>query len=785
MAIFNYRRFKISLDPDSKKVQGLQTGDIVRRQYFDGEKTIYGLMCVLSYGLETLPRSKQGDQSSYFIGALLDGSEPKDGELLDFARVTNLFDTRRSGAIYMTADNDDAPYMDVVGDLAKRVSLCWPESAGLSENIDSKSQYVLNDSTLGTISYSDGDGERSRIGTITKNATAGTVGIKQDFYEFVQNPNRILISYKIKSSKNTKAIVTLGYSDGTKVDGTAEHNCGSQWEYKFYIITVDNSGRHLRSLRIEFPELAEGDTVSISDLNMIRLSDIVSFGESSQVRVGNLEGVVDPVFGQLTGYGTYSQNMFASRSAHISGTLTAGDKDGFGATFYAGKIHRNEFINSTEISFVGASGEDLDTLNPTGIGKIYKVRGISSMIAQTPEWIKSMKGKLYCISFWAYVKGVCQVVFKQNENIIGSLNYNDSKINSWVRLHFPFRVTEPADSNAPLVFSIDPTFENEGDPTSEISIAGPQLEEGFEPTQYQATDGVLDNTDAYGAWFSRGGIGGTMQNPLLKLNLDDKGSIGTRSNSFLLKTDGSGHLANGNIKWDETGKVTFGKDVTLNWDNLGEDTQSEISSKSIKIMGPQIFSFTKNISSGDIIYSPEMIVLTLQKENIPASASYQWFNFDGDKYVPIESANSDSYTVNPASIIWKGNSSLTIKCVASFSGKEYVDIVTISKQEISGYTLNLSSSNGDVFQNGICKTTLSAHVFYEGKPVIDEFVKANFKFLWRKYDLPDTEHEVENWWATSGVDRNAQSITLDENILGRSLFTCELQYESEFPAIPE
>lgn len=29
---------------------------------------------------------------------------------------------------------------------------------------------------------------------------------------------------------------------------------------------------------------------------------------------------------------------FASKSAHISGTLTAGDENGFAATFYAGKF---------------------------------------------------------------------------------------------------------------------------------------------------------------------------------------------------------------------------------------------------------------------------------------------------------------------------------------------------------------------------------------------------------------------------------------------------------------
>lgn len=52
MAIYSYKKYKILLHADSKKTQGLQTGDIVRRQYFDGKNVIYSLMCVLEYGRE-------------------------------------------------------------------------------------------------------------------------------------------------------------------------------------------------------------------------------------------------------------------------------------------------------------------------------------------------------------------------------------------------------------------------------------------------------------------------------------------------------------------------------------------------------------------------------------------------------------------------------------------------------------------------------------------------------------------------------------------------------------
>ena len=58
------------------------------------------------------------------------------------------------------------------------------------------------------------------------------------------------------------------------------------------------------------------------------------------------------------------RNFFASKSAHISGTLTAGDENGFAATFYAGKIHRNVFVNSLDVNFTSAITIDTSNRKP-------------------------------------------------------------------------------------------------------------------------------------------------------------------------------------------------------------------------------------------------------------------------------------------------------------------------------------------------------------------------------------------------------------------------------------
>ncbi len=44
-------------------------------------------------------------------------------------------------------------------------------------------------------------------------------------------------------------------------------------------------------------------------------------------------------------------------------------------------------------------------------------------------------------------------------------------------------------------------------------FTGPQLEAGERATLYQPTDAVLDETEGYGAWFNKGGIGGRSKTP--------------------------------------------------------------------------------------------------------------------------------------------------------------------------------------------------------------------------------------------------------------------------------
>lgn len=261
MSTYNYSTYKILIDPESKKTQGLQVGDVVRRQYFDNPNLIYSLMIVLETGSDIV-REKE---SYYFIGALVEGDEPQQGELLDFVRVTNLFNRERGGALYLTASDSESPYMDVIDGMATEHSLYLQEKP--------------------------------------KRITAG------ESFVFpvngsVRNPERMVITYNIRASKALSGIsLTFGYQDGSEMDGMDTVSVSTEWQYKLSLITVDYPAQYPRQLTIT-PQLAGDEWCEISDLNIVRLSNIATFSDSTKTRIGKITGIIDPVFGLLEGYVT-------------------------------------------------------------------------------------------------------------------------------------------------------------------------------------------------------------------------------------------------------------------------------------------------------------------------------------------------------------------------------------------------------------------------------------------------------------------------------------------------
>ena len=480
--------------------------------------------------------------------------------------------------------------------------------------------------------------------------------------------------------------------------------------------------------------------------------------------------------------------------------MTAGDENGFASTFYAGRIHRNAFLNSLDVNFLSNVNIERDIASPCGVGNVYSFENEVLIEAQDSNWLQEHVGKKYCFSFWVNAYKACQLSILQNGHIVGTVQIPYAMTHGWVRRHVSFEIYDSNNVSEPLQFGIAPTFSTIEDDDNDsdkalVYFSAPQLEEGDSVTQYQPTDEIVKFSEDYGAWFNRGGIGGTIQNPLLQLNFDGAGSIGTRTKSFLLRVDGSGYLANMNINWDSDGAVTFGENVTLSWQNLDSSVRKEIAAKSVKILGGDTFTLMGDESSATTDFSPKTITLTEEETNLTSTSSQrQWYYLKNNEWVKIRGANAKTYIVYPDSVAFADASAATFKIVLTIGAKTYSDTFTIRKQHIVGYTITLTSEKGMSFKNNQCMTKLRADVYYQGKLVDPEFVKDKFTFVWKKFHLPDIDNEISGWWEEqrdangsviqNAIDRTQQEITLGYAITGSDLFTCELQTGSSvFPYV--
>lgn len=764
MAVYKYRKFKISIDSESKKTQGLHIGDIVRRQYIDSSNIIYSLMCVLQIGSDTITSEENNKivekTQDWFIGALLEGDAPQSNELLDFVRVTNLWDANRLGAIYMTASDNNAPYIDMIDGIPVEQSLNYPTGINNVSWSNSFSQYTVIGKEYLTSTYTDSLDGNYRICKMTKNnSTLNSdvfVGLKQHIESHLSNPDRVLISYKIRSKRPMNNIImSLGYEDETRIDGTVNISSTSEWSYQFHAITIDFSDRYKRVLAININDnLSEGDTVEIADFNIVLLSSIANFAGGLKMRLGKLNGVTDPVFGTLEDYGAYIQRLYATRQVNISGTLTAGDENGFGCTFYAGKIHKNVIINSVSCDFL-TNATILQEESPVGIGNLYQFDTEMVFNAQTNAWAKAHVGQKYTLSCWLKSDTECDVLFSQNHKSLKAVKI--SKLGSWNRYSVCIQIQEIDEVDTPLQIGILPS-------KGTICFTAPQLEQGVYVTQYQPTDDVLNYTDEYGAWFSRGGIGGTIQNPLIKLNAD--GSIASKDNSFIINNDGTGQLAGGRLKWTHNTVTLQG--ITIKWEDFDDTTKEELKPKSIKIIGESSFVYDNNK------YSPELINLQIIETNfISSSSNRRWLYLNNNNdYVDFPNENGRILTILPDEHYWQDRSSLTVKCIVKTNHVECVDTITIQriKNGEDAYSVAIYSTKGNTFKNGVGQTMLVAHVFKGGTDITSQMTAKDFD--WIKTSSDPNSDRIFN---AAHVGFGNQLIITSKDIWNMAQFDCKVR----------
>lgn len=749
MSVYNYPTYKIRIDPDSGKSMGLRTGDVVRRRYAERHRTVYSLMAVLETGVEYIGEK----DAPYFIGALLDGDEPRSGELLDFVRVTSLTDTARGGALYLTASDSEAPYMDVIDGLGYERSLCYPVMEGGTADIPDKGKYTVFGDALAS-EYLPSDTEASRIVRLTRTAKPALdrYGLKQTLEEPVEHPERLLVSLKIRSSKTLSAIpVSFGYTNGEKTDAEDTVSANEEWGYKLWVVTVEYPGRYGRSLRMDLTEClrGEGDRLEIAELNILRLSSLSQLTDATKVRVGKVSGIVDPVFGVLDGYGAYFQNLYAARNVNISGTLTAGDENGFSSTFYVGKIHKNVIPDSLSCAFGGADGMAEDS--PAGIGKVVRITADSRLHVQQAVWREERIGRYYCFSVWIRSEAAVSVPVFQDEHPVGKIGV--AATGGWVRykVSFPVRSSNASEMTIGLGTSVP------------FLLAAPQLEAGMTATPYQATDNVLSYTEDYGAWFSKGGIGGTIQHPLLQLNSD--GSISSRNGSFVIQPDGTGHFASGRFKWTED--TIELRDVTIRWEDLDDGVKEELKPRSVSLTGGTAFHYADVWSAAG---EPAGIDIIATEYNFEPQ-SRRWEYLAGDGSWKDTGSRTALFHLVPSFHGWEERDVLTLRYTASSDGQEYAATHTVFKlyDGEASYTVYVESENGTVFHGGTVSTLLRARVCHGSTDITERIPEGNFRWRRRSGDAEDDAR-----WNASGHYGRELSLTVDD-VFRRAVFDCEVE----------
>lgn len=752
MSVYSYERYKIRIAPDSHKTQGLQPGDIVRRQYVDRNRSIYTLMAVTDNGTDII----DGKESPYFVGALLDGDIPRSGELLDFVRVTSLLNPQRSGALLLTASDSEAPYMDVIDGMATEQSLCYPIMEGGIPDIPDKTKYACLGSEYLSASYKQEETDALRIFRLCRNGTAlpadGRLGLKQTIEEAVEHPERLLVSFRIQASKPLNCVqIQFGYTNGEKADATGTLDIGTSREFRLWVITVEYPRQYSRSLSLDLTEhlSIEGDWCEISDLNIVRLASVATFTGSTKSRVGKVSGIIDPVYGVLEGYGAYFQRLYATKDVNISGTLTAGDRNGFSSTFYVGKIHKNVIINSLECHFTGSS--EIDCITPVGIGKAVRLSGNSVLEVQTAEWCKRHGGQNYCFSIWMRAEEPGRVSVYQNEHFLQDIEITTS--GEWQRQKITFPVRSAGIEAMNICFRGVP---------KRLCVTAPQLENGGAVTPYQATDEVLSYVEDYGAWFCKGGVGGTIQNPLLRLNAD--GSLSSCDGSFVINRDGTGHFANGRFKW--TKDTIELRDFTIRWEDLDDVAQEQLKPRYVTVSGGDVFHYPDEPES---VCEPSEITVIGTEYHFEGTGRF-WEYLGSDGGWKDAGCNLSAFTVKPDFHGWEERDVLSLRYTAIAEEKQYSGTHTIFKQYdgASAYSVYIESNNGTIFRNGVVSTTFYAHVYKGGIEITGDIPDRNFHWMRLSRDT-----EGDALWNSGMHQGHTLEITGDD-VWRKAVFDCEV-----------
>jgi len=101
IALYN-NQYGIKLKTDDETNHGFIEGDLIRAQRFSGSNV---------YQSDAVVTRADNDLKTWYVEPLSQDLPMKDYE---YVRIGNAFNNTRQGAVYMTSDDDNAPYIDII-----------------------------------------------------------------------------------------------------------------------------------------------------------------------------------------------------------------------------------------------------------------------------------------------------------------------------------------------------------------------------------------------------------------------------------------------------------------------------------------------------------------------------------------------------------------------------------------------------------------------------------------------------------------------------------------------
>lgn len=143
----------------------------------------------------------------------------------------------------------------------------------------------------------------------------------------------------------------------------------------------------------------------------------------------------------------------------------------------------------------------------------------------------------------------------------------------------------------------------------------------------------------------------------------------------------------------------------------------------------------------------------------------KWEYSNGGEFKIIEGATSDNLTITPDSELWNNTDMISMRYTVN---DIYTNQLTLLKVRdgYGAYSVEVSSSNGTIFQNNKVDTELSAHVYIAGEEITDTIETANF--TWKRVS---DDSAGDTAWNNKGLKGKTIRIT-SADVKKRATFVC-------------